>query len=560
MTGVKSSENMVFTARRADDYADVSAIYNEDITIDKASAPNATPYYRSMESDDFFYDGSRICFMRVPLKQGKKTRVVFERTFKAPEQFCRLGLWQRFHTLSSTTVIKVPAALAGRIYVKPYRFREGMTLNADTLPDGAIHYTITATDIAPLRKEPGAPSPAISEPHIMIGGYFADTDELYSHLASFVSEPEDYGADISALAAELRAKAADDQSLIDTTAAWVRHNIRYLAIEHGEYGVRPAEASQVLAHKAGDCKGSANLIKALLKSNGIDARLVWIGTEGKIATGWTEFPALSSGNHMIAAAMLGDSIIYLDGTTAYCPPGYLPPWLRRRSVLIENGDRPLLSSVPDACRERDTDTLVARFRIDGTELKGSIERRASGVIHMALQQTLSNMPPREHAAFVDRYLRYPKKSVSVNNTDIHAPRGAQSMTIRADVTEAASAMQLGDRILLDLKPIRSTAIETVSVKDRRQDYCLPISYTSVYDYIVEIPEGYRPEQLPEPFSINDEWLRADIEYSFSDGRIICRAMCAPASTYVPLRSLDQRNASVRALLRASDTRIALIPE
>ena len=134
------------------------------------------------------------------------------------------------------------------------------------------------------------------------------------------------------------------------------------------------------------------------------------------------------------------------------------------------------------------------------------------------------------------------------------------MTIHADVTEAASAMQLGDRILLDLKPIRSSAIETVSVKDRRQDYCLPISYTSVYDYIVEIPEGYRPEQLPEPFSINDEWLRADIEYSFSDGRIICRAMCAPASTYVPLRSLDQRNASVRALLRASDTRIALIPE
>ena len=446
MTGVKSSENMVFTARRADDYADVSAIYNEDITIDKASAPNATPYYRSMESDDFFYDGSRICFMRVPLKQGKKTRVVFERTFKAPEQFCRLGLWQRFHTLSSTTIIKVPAALAGRIYVKPYRFREGMTLNADTLPDGAIHYTITATDIAPLRKEPGAPSPAISEPHIMIGGYFADTDELYSHLASFVSEPEDYGADISALAAELRAKAADDQSLIDTTAAWVRHNIRYLAIEHGEYGVRPAEASQVLAHKAGDCKGSANLIKALLKSNGIDARLVWIGTEGKIATGWTEFPALSSGNHMIAAAMLGDSIIYLDGTTAYCPPGYLPPWLRRRSVLIENGDRPLLSSVPDACRERDTDTLVARFRIDGTELKGTIERRASGVIHMALQQTLSNMPPKQH-----RYIRAPGLAIHDYTRRCHRG-GIRHAARRQDSTRPQANTQHGHRDSFGQRP------------------------------------------------------------------------------------------------------------
>lgn len=238
MTGVKSTENAIYTALRADDYADVFAIYNQDIAIDKASAPGASPYYRTMESDEFFYDGSRICFMRVPLRQGKKTKVTFERTFKAPEQFCRLSLWQRYHTLSSTTVIKVPAALANKIYVRPLNFTDNISLASETMPDGSVHHTVTCTDIPAIRHERGAPEPAVSEPQLLIGGYFTDTDDLYSHLASFVDETEEYGTAVSELAAGLREKAGTDMALIDSTAAWVRKNIRYLAIEHGEYAVR----------------------------------------------------------------------------------------------------------------------------------------------------------------------------------------------------------------------------------------------------------------------------------------------------------------------------------
>lgn len=558
MTGVKSSEQTTFLAQRADDIADVVAMYDENTSIDKASAPGATPYYRTAEDDQIFYDGSRICILRVPLKQGKKTKAVFERTFKAPEQFCGISFSSPYHTVSSTTVVKVPAKLAGRIYVRPYRFRRGMTLQADTLPDGAIDYTVTCTDLPPLEREPGAPAARVSEPQLFVGGYFADSGELYSHLSSFVSEPEDYGEAIASLAAALRAKAGDDISLIDSTAAWVRQNIRYLAIEHGEYGQRPAQAADVLARKAGDCKGSANLIKALLKSNGIDARLVWIGTEGSVPTGFDEFPAMSSGNHMIAAAMTGDSIIYIDGTTSCCPAGYIPPGLRRRSVLIEDGPRPILTHVPDVCRRDDTDSLRATYRIDGTALAGTICRSARGLIDMSLRQTLAGIAPKDHASFIERYLRYPKKSVAISNAEVVAPASSPAILIRADISENNSARQMGDRILLELKPVRSIHLETVNTKDRRRDYVHRLPCTSVYDYTVELPEGYVPEQLPDPFEIDDRWLRGHVRYSYADGILHCSAMFEPVETYVPVDCIDERNKSVRALMRASDTQIALI--
>ncbi len=558
MTGAKSSETAVYLAQRADDYAVAYTFYDENTSLDKASAPGAKTAYRTCEDDLVFYDGTRICVMQVPLKQGKKTKAVFERTFKSPEQFCSLNFRSPYHTVSSTTVVKVPAALAGNIYVRPYRFREGMTLRADTLSNGAIDYTVTCTDLPPLEREPGAPHADVSEPHLLIGGYFAGTDALYHYLSSFVSDSEEYSDALLSLAAGLRSQAGSDIALIDSTAAWVRRNIRYLAIEHGEYGQRPAAASDVLARKAGDCKGSANLIKALLKSNGLDARLVWVGTEGHTATSWEEFPALSSGNHMIAAAMCADSIVYIDGTTYGSPDGYIPPWLRNRQVIIENGASPLLTTIPDKGRETDSYTLRACYKIEDTALSGTIERHAGGIINMSLNEGLNNMAPKERASFLERYLRYPKKNVTVTDAKIISRPGAAVLSIQATVSENNSAKRIGGRILLDLKPVRSLYLETIDTENRRRDYVQSPVCTSVFDYTVELPQGYVPELLPDDFSIEDRWLRGYVRYSFENSVLHCKAMFEPVEKYVPLESIGERNKSVRALMRASDTQIAII--
>ena len=50
--------------------------------------------------------------------------------------------------------------------------------------------------------------------------------------------------------------------------------LRYVAVELGVQGFRPRTPAEVLANRYGDCKDKANLLAALLRSQGIDARFV----------------------------------------------------------------------------------------------------------------------------------------------------------------------------------------------------------------------------------------------------------------------------------------------
>ena len=71
----------------------------------------------------------------------------------------------------------------------------------------------------------------------------ADIDNLISHITS----------------------AQTDSGRIADTFAWVQSNIRYVAYEEGDAGQRPDTPAEVLRKRYGDCKGSAALMRALLR-------------------------------------------------------------------------------------------------------------------------------------------------------------------------------------------------------------------------------------------------------------------------------------------------------
>lgn len=560
MVSVKHRETTTFAAQRADGEGYVTAMYNEDISIDKASAPGATPYYRSWESDDYFYDGARICFMKVDVARGKSARAVVERTYRAPEQFCSIVLVSPYFVKTLSVELRVPAELADGLHVMPYRLPAGMSFSRKAQSDGSVVYRVDASDVDAYSGEPYAPSASVSAPQLFVYGYFRSPQELYSHLRSYCS-PDDLGdEEVARVAARLRAIApSDDMALVDSTLFWVHDNIWYLAVEHGEYGVRPAPAADVLARRAGDCKGSANLLRALLRRNGVDARLVWTGINGYVATDWDSVPALCSGNHMIAAAMLGDSLVFLDGTAAGIPARYVPQGLRGRRVMVENGDEVLMATIPDAATDADTDTLRADYAVEGTDLRGRMERIAGGAARAMLHNILTSVAPAERMAMLERYLRYPKKNVAVSEVEISAPDHAACHNVAATVAEHGSAVRMGDRIMLDIRPIRSIYAEPVPTKGRKHDYMLSGMSGSVYRYRVRLPEGYEPQSLPPRFDVSDRWVEASIAYSYADGVLECEASFKPAAAFVPLAELEARNAALRAVRRASENRIVIVP-
>lgn len=558
IASVKSECKTFYVATEKDGYADAIVSYNDNITIDKASAPDSKPYYRSWNSPDVFYDGAKICYLHVPLKKGKKVPVSFNQTYRLPEHFCDVTLPSNaYMKRHATTVVKVPARLADRIKVTPFKFTDNIRLTSEKAPDGSVTYTVKATDLQPWRHEPSSPSPSVSAPQIIITGHFADTGELYRYLRSYCDDNEPDSPELDAVAAQIKANADTPQALADSTAAWVRHNIRYLAIEHGEYAFRPTPAAEVLSHRAGDCKGSANLIKALLRKNGLDGRLVWIGTAGKTAFDWDDVPALSSGNHVIAACQMPDSIIYLDGTTTWASPGYIPPSIRGRRVIVEDGDNHILSNVPDTGLEDDREEITAHYIIDGNDLTGETEVRLSGVNKMSYLSALASREPRDRQKLTNRILAYPKSSTEVSDAITDCDLSLQTVTITGKVRDVNGAQRISDKIYVDLQPIRDALFTLADTTGRSRDYKLPFGYRARYDISVRIPEGYTIKTLPEPMLIDNDWHKASMKYTAENDTLRCVVEIATGDTTTPQPLIATRNEAVRAMRRQADMKLVL---
>lgn len=556
---VKVVNQTTYQAIRADDNVVASTMFNEDISIDKASAPGATPRYRSWENDDLFYTGSRICLMKVPLKKGKPAKATFEQTYRSPEQFCKVFLTAPYFTDQSLITVEIPASLADRYRVTPVNLESCMTFDKNTDKNGNIIYSVKATGRQPFKREPNAPSASIDAPQLIITGIFSNVDELYSFFRKYCPQNADATGSVSALCERITSGCATDMQKIDSIASWVRQNIRYVAVEHGEYGIRPEPAADVLSRRYGDCKGSANLIKALLHEAGIDGRLVWIGTAGEVATRWDSVPSLMSGNHQIAAAVLPDTIIYIDGTTTWSPAGYISPSLRGQQALIEDGDNYMLCIVPNEGIHADTDSFAARFTIAGGDLRGMVEHNLGGVFKISLAGAYHMTDPAKRNTLLSRALSYPKKNTDCPDPrlELESPAADRCRIVCDNFTDQGAARPMGDKLIVDLRPIRDRHLATVDLNNRRRGVELPFGYGYASNITLDIPEGYEVESLPERQEFDNPWYSGYIDYSEANGQIICTAKLRTLRTEASLDEAAARNTAIKAINRASESKIIL---
>src|SRR5690606_25504057 len=144
---------------------------------------------------------------------------------------------------------------------------------------------------------------------------FATTQDLYNWYNSLALELKNDKKDLKPLVDSLTKNATTNYQKIQNIFYWIQDNIRYIAFEDGLAGFKPDEAAKVYKNKYGDCKGVANLAKVMLEIAGVDARLTWIGTRGRVY-GYS-IPSLMVDNHMICTAIDGDTMYHIDPTETF---------------------------------------------------------------------------------------------------------------------------------------------------------------------------------------------------------------------------------------------------
>ena len=123
---------------------------------------------------------------------------------------------------------------------------------------------------------------------------------------------------------------------IRALAHFAQRDVRYVEISIGKGGWRPHNASDIFAHRYGDCKDKATVLSSMLSQIGVKSYYLLVNTQRGIVD--EKVPPMAFFDHMIIAISLPEAsyskrmpavyqhpklgrLLIFDPTNEYCPLG-----------------------------------------------------------------------------------------------------------------------------------------------------------------------------------------------------------------------------------------------
>jgi hypothetical protein len=205
----------------------------------------------------------------------------------------------------------------------------------------------------------------------------------------------DASPEITQQVATITASAHTPLEKMKALALFVQHDIRYVAIELGIGGWQPHAASEVFAHRYGDCKDKATLLSTMLSQAGIESFYVVINSERGSVT--PQVPANVGGfNHVILAIKLPANVtdsslvatiqhprlgplLYFDPTNELTPFGEIGGYLQANYGLLVTTDGGELVELPRQPPAMNSIQRTAKMTLDPTgTLTGEVSETRVG--------------------------------------------------------------------------------------------------------------------------------------------------------------------------------------
>lgn len=554
---VDEKYEVTFRALRTGGVATGVAFYNDDIKITKASGGD-TSYGPFLTSDIFFSD-SKACMVRVELKKAGSTgKATFNSSFTKPEFFCKVLLAESYDIENAVVSFEIPQSLAGRFSIEEVNMPEGKMTRTSATKDGSEIITYTFTDIKTPKVFDDSPSRNITAPQFIIRGHFDNVDGLYRYLAGYVDQVDPAEAAVAEKARQITEGCSNDAERIAAVTDFVHDKIRYVAVEHGEFGHRPDIASEVLRKAYGDCKGSASLIKGMLRSLGIDARLAWVGTSS-IRERWTDCPNVSSGNHMIAAVVNSDTIMFIDGTARYCRAGQLPVGIQGSQAIVEDGpDKCIVAMIPELPSESNMrrENITLEIMPDGKlALSGDIVFTGSRA--NTIRSNIDDTPPNKRKELIDRIFATVAEGSLPEEATVTVTN--DSVVISGRTVAKSAVKNVGGEIYVDANPFYSLPGMRFKTEDRTTPGLLGSRMAYDCKFTLILPEGTEAVDLPDDVTVESRWIRAAITTRYgSDNRSVVRQFTMSIlDPEVDLDDMKQFNAYINRLNRACTSQLVL---
>lgn len=314
--------------------------------------------------------------------------------------------------------------------------------------------------------------------------------------------------------------ASDVEGRVRAIHEYVVRNTRYVGLEFGIHSFKPYAVEQVLRRRFGDCKDKASLTWSLLRSIGIDARLVLLRMRhlGKIGS----WPAsLAVFNHAILYVPELD--LWLDGTAEWSGTRELPEVDRGAEVLVVDPEgTSRFGTIPEAPADLSTTEVALRIDLaaDGSaSLAG--ESRVSGLQAPGFRRAYAS-PNGRKAAFEQSWATtFP--GAEVTRLEMSDPAAIEEDVRFAWEMEVPSLAERGGDGRLSFRPLgesRSWVERFAPTSARRHPLVLRHAWNDRFRYEYRLPEGFEVERLPRTDEVESPFGSARLAYEARDGAVV----------------------------------------
>ncbi|MDT0690262.1 DUF3857 domain-containing protein [Salegentibacter sp. F188] len=490
-------------------------------------------YKKKDDLDRSFYDDAQsLNFIYPDLKKGSKTKLIYSEKVKNPR------FLSPFFFADFTPIVNNKFTITADKNIN-FEFRK---FNTDSLEityseeekRGNKIYTWEVKNTKEYKYESQAPNYKNILPHIIpiITSYnnngqtvnlqndVSDLYDWYYSLVENINKEED-DKDLVKLVEELTADKETDLEKVKAIYYWTQNNIKYIDFEYALGGFIPREANDVFQKKYGDCKDNSSILLKMLSIAGLEGNLTWIGTRD-IPYSYSEVPTPMVDNHMILSFTDKDETYFLDATGRFMPMDLPSSFIQGKEALISEGKEKFrIQKVPVIPANRNALVDTTHIVLVGEALQGRSRAEISGYYKLDYFQNLENLSTdSKNREFYNAMLQKGNNKFLIKEfSEVNKYDYDKNFIVDYNFGIDGYAKNFGQEIYLNLNLNKDLSFfKTEENRKHEVEY----DYKSSYNYttILEIPEGYALEYLPENVQISNNFLNSSVTYNLEDNKII----------------------------------------
>jgi hypothetical protein len=391
---------------------------------------------------------------------------------------------------------------------------------------GSNSWQWVLSDIKEIRHEPWMP-PLDGVAGRMVLSFFTsekialnsnmDWDAMGKWYSNLIGERVDASPEVKQQVAVLTGSQATLLQKMQAVAGFVQQDIRYVAIELGVGGYQPHPAAEVFAHRYGDCKDKATLVRSMLREIGIDSYHVVIYTERGAVTPQT--PAHHGFNHAILAVKLPDGVanpsliatidhpklgklLFFDPTDELTPFGQIRGELQANYGLLVTPGGGELIELPQQPSSMNSIQRTAKLTLDSAGmLKGEVKEMRLGERASSERWRLRTVTKdTDRIKPIEDLLGSSLSSFHITRASlVNLQQTDQPFGFNYAFESPNYAKNAGNLLLVRPRVIGSKGSGFLETKEPRKfsiEFEGPARDTDVFE--ISIPAGYVVDDLPPP--------------------------------------------------------------